>query len=114
MSNTNTKRSFPKNSKETTSPKLLKALQKMFNNDGGTVSFVFLEDRLQKRTFVNEKTGLLDYTMEPVQKQSTLYRTIGIEALRGENTGSFKSHAELFVMFNTNKNDLGASYFIID
>ena len=114
MSNTNTKRSFPKNSKETTSPKLLQALQKMFNNDGGTVSFVFLEDRLQKRTFVNEKTGLLDYTMEPVQKQSTLYRTIGVEALKGEKPGTFKSHAELFEMFNTNKNDLGASYFIID
>ena len=114
MSNTNTKRSFPKNSRETTSPKLLQALSKMFANDGGTVSYIFIEERLQKTPFVNEQTGLLDYTMTPIQKKSTLYRKIGGQALKGEKPGTFKSHAELFEMFNTNKNDLGASYFIID
>ena len=114
MSNTNTKRSFPKNSRETTSPKLLQALSKMFANDGGTVSYIFIEERLQKTPFVNEQTGLLDYTMTPIQKKSTLYRKIGTQALKGEKPGSLKSLAELYDMFNTTKNDLGASYFIVD
>ena len=88
--------------------------RKKKNSKNTYEGFLYVKDRLQKKTFVNEKTGLLDYTMEPVQKQSTLYRTIGVEALKGEKPGTFKSHAELFEMFNTNKNDLGASYFIID
>ena len=114
MSNTNTKRSFPKNSKETTSPKLLQALSKMFANDGGTVSYIFLEERLRKTTFINKETGLLDYTMETIQKKSTLYRKIGTQALKGEKPGSLKSLAELYDMFKNKKNDLGASYFIVD
>ena len=113
MSQNNSKRVFVKKSKESSSAKLLQALQKMLRNEGGSVSYVFISERYKRTNFINKK-GDKDFFLEPIQVKSTQHVNVGLEALKGKEPDTLKSPEELALMFHTTKNDLGAAYFTID
>lgn len=85
----------------------------MIRNEGGSVSYVFVTERLKRKNFINKK-GKKDFSLEPVQTKSTLHTQVGLEALKGEKPNTLKTTEDLFKMFSTTKADLGADYFIID
>ena len=113
MPNNKPKRTFVKDSSKGSSPKLLQALQKMLRNEGGSVSYVFITERFERKNFINKK-GEKDFFLEPIQVKSTQHVNVGLEALKGEKPDTLKSPEELALMFHTTKTDLGAAYFIID
>lgn len=107
---------YSKNSKVVPSSKLLQALQKLLRNEGGSVSYVFVTERLSRKNFTN-KQGEKDFTMEPSEVRSTLHNNISKEALMSNDPkryGSLKTEEELLEMFQSTKVDLGASYFVLD
>ena len=106
-------RDTAKNSNSVSSSKLLQALQKMIRNEGGSVSYVFIKERFERKNFINKK-GEKDFFLESIQTKSTLHTQIGLEALQGEKPNTLKTPQELFKMFSTTKTDLGAAYFIVD
>lgn len=78
---------------------LLKALQKLSNNKSGSISYVFVDSRVENihsEKIVEKKV------------QSILHNQISEAAIEG------KTLQQLLEMFQTTKNDLGASHFIID
>ena len=107
------KRDVAKKSNNNSSPKLLKALQKILANRGGSVSYVFISNRFKRRNFVN-KQGFSDFTLDPEQVKSIQHVIISSEALEGSKPGTLKTPQELLDMFYTTKWDLGANYFILD
>ena len=113
MSNTNTKRSFSKQSKETTSPKLLQALRKIMLNGGGSVSYIFVSNRYKRKNFVN-KQGFSDFILEPEEVRAMQHVIISPQSLEGNKPGTLKSPQDLLEMFQTTKWDLGADYFVLD
>ena len=117
MSQNNSKRVFVKKSKESSSPRLLQALKKLYSNEGGSVSFVFITERFERKNFINKK-GEKDFFLEPIQVKSTQHCNIGPEALISNNpkvkTGTPKTQEELIDMLHSMKWDLGADYFIVD
>ena len=113
MSQNNSKRVFVKKSKESSSPRLLQALNKLVKNEGGSVSYVFVTERFERKNFIN-KRGDKDFFLEPIQVKSTQHVNVGLEALKGEKPDTLKSPEELALMFHTTKTDLGAAYFTID
>ena len=117
MPNNKPKRTFVKNSSKGSSPRLLQALKKLHSNGGGSVSYVFVTERFERKNFINKK-GEKDFFLEPVQIKSTLHCSIRPEALISNNPkvkpGTFKTLEELIEMFHSIKCDLGADYFIVD
>lgn len=117
MPNNKPKRSTAKHSSSASSPRLLQALKKLYSNEGGSVSFVFITERFERKNFINKK-GEKDFFLEPIQVKSTQYCNIGPEALISNNPkvkpGTPKTLEELIEMFHSIKWDLGADYFIID
>lgn len=117
MPNNKPKRSVAKQSTNTSSPRLLQALNKLFLNGGGSVSYVFVTERFERKNFINKK-GEKDFFLEPVQIKSTLHCSVGPEALISNNPkvklGTPKTLEELVEMFHSIKWDLGADYFIVD
>ena len=65
-------RNTPKDSKSVPSTKLLQALQKMIRNEGGSVSYVFITEKYQRKNFINKK-GEKDFFLEPIQTKSTSF-----------------------------------------
>ena len=102
-----------KDSKSIPSSKLLQALMKILRNEGGSISYVFITERYQRKNFINKK-GEKDFMLEPIETKSILYTRVGLEALQGEKPDTLKTPEELAKMFHTTKTDLGAAYFIID
>lgn len=106
-----------KDSKSIPSPRLLQALKKLQSNAGGSVSYVFINEKFQRKNFIN-KQGKKDFFLEPVQTKSVLHCRITPDALISNNPkvkpGTPKTYEELMDMFHSTKWDLGASYFIID
>ncbi len=106
-----------KKSKESSSPRLLQALNKLVKNEGGSVSYVFVTERFERKNFIN-KQGKKDFFLEPIQVKSTQHCNIGPEALISNNPkvkpGTPKTLEELIEMFHSIKWDLGADYFIVD
>ena len=97
----------PKYSKPETSPKLLQVLKEIQNNNGGSVSYVFVQDRIK---FSKEfPLG------EIVQQKSTLYCTINPEIFYKMVEGKKirKSPQEIIQIFEDTKSDNGASYYVI-
>ena len=117
MPNNKPKRTFVKNSSKGSSPRLLQALKKLHSNGGGSVSYVFVTERFERKNFIN-KQGKKDFFLEPIQVKSTLHCSIGPEALISNNPkvkpGTPKTYEELVEMFHSTKWDLGADYFIVD
>ena len=117
MPNNKPKRTFVKDSSKGSSPRLLQALKKLHSNGGGSVSYVFVTERFERKNFINKK-GEKDFFLEPVQIKSTLHCSVGPEALISNNPkvkpGTPKTLEELIEMFHSIKWDLGADYFIVD
>lgn len=104
MKNKKTKQSKLKDSKNRLSPKLLQTLKKVIIDEGGVITYVFCEDR------IDLKTGS-DY-----QKKSFLHTKLGQSALfkvDKSNRKTPKSFFEIMEMFESTKEDLGAAYYII-
>ena len=96
------KKPFVKNSSKGQSSGLLKALQKVINNQSGSVSYVFLQEKV---TNIHEQ----DYKkIDTVKVKSILHSNLSVEAVKD------KTVQELLYMFHSTKHDLGASYFIVD
>ena len=109
-------RNSPKDSKGVPSTKLLQALNKLLRNEGGSVSYVFITERFERKNFT-KKNGEKDFSMEPIQIKSTVHNNISRESLFSNNPkrlGELKTPEELLDMFHTTKWDLGASYFVLD
>ena len=116
MPNNKPKRSVAKQSNNTSSPRLLQALKKLHSNGGGSVSYVFITERFERKNFTN-KLGEKDFFLEPIQIKSTVHSNISRESLFSNNPkryGELKSAEELLDMFHSIKWDLGASYFVLD
>ena len=117
MPNNKPKRTFVNDSSKGSSPRLLQALNKLSRNEGGSVSFVFITERFERKNFINKK-GEKDFFLEPVQIKSTLHCSVGPEALISNNPkvkpSTPKTLEELIEMFHSIKWDLGADYFIVD
>ena len=117
MPNNKPKRRTAKPSSSASSPRLLQALKKLYSNEGGSVSFVFITERFERKNFINKK-GEKDFFLEPIQVKSTQHCNIGPEALISNNPkvkpGTPKTYEELVEMFHSIKWDLGADYFIVD
>ena len=117
MPNNKPKRSTAKHSSSASSPRLLQALKKLYSNEGGSVSFVFITERFERKNFINKK-GEKDFFLEPIQVQSTQHSNIGPEALISNNPkvkpGTPKTQEELVEMLHSIKWDLRADYFIVD
>lgn len=90
------KRSMGKRSKE-----LLKALQKMILNEGGSVTYIFNDTRVEN--VHSHKKG----EIKDVEVKSMLHANIGKEAV------DKKTVDELAHMFETTRHDLGADTFIV-
>ena len=112
MPNNKPKRNTAKHSSSVSSPRLLQALKKLHSNGGGSVSYVFVTERFER------KKGEKDFFLEPIQIKSTLHCSVGPEALISNNPkvklGTPKTLEELVEMFHSIKWDLGADYFIVD
>ena len=109
-------RNSPKDSKGVPSTKLLQALNKLLRNEGGSVSYVFITERFERKNFTN-KLGEKDFFLEPIQIKSTVHSNISRESLFSNNLkryGELKSAEELLDMFHSIKWDLGASYLVLD
>ena len=93
------------NSKPITSPKLLKALEKI--KDGGTIAYVFLTDRVKFSKEFPEG--------EVYQKKSILYSNVNSEIFFKMVDGRRirRSPQEVLQIFDDTKWDNGASYYII-
>ena len=117
MSLDNTKRKIAKQSNNQPSSKLLQALNKLIKNEGGSISYVFITERFERKNFINKK-GEKDFFLEPIQVKSTEHCNIGPEALISNNPkvkpGTPKTQEELIDMLHSMKWDLGADYFIVD
>ena len=117
MPNNKPKRSVEKDSINTSSPRLLQALKKLHSNEGGSVSYVFITERFERKNFIN-KQGKKDFFLEPIQVKSTLHCNISAQTLISDNPkvkpGTPKTLEELVKMFHSIKWDLGADHFIID
>ena len=116
MPNNKPKRSTAKHSSSASSPRLLQALKKLHSNGGGSVSYVFITERFERKNFTN-KLGEKDFFLEPIQIKSTVHSNISRESLFSNNPkryGELKSAEELLDMFHSIKWDLGASYFVLD
>lgn len=100
--NNKSKYSVKKASNGTQSKELLKTLQKIINQESGSVSYIFIEERIE-----NVHSNKLKELTEK-QNKSTLYVNLNKQAI--EN----KSPNELIQMFETTKWDLGAKYFIVN
>jgi len=97
----------PKISKFDSSSKLLKALETIRENNGGTISYVFVRERIK---FSKENP-----LGEIVQEKSTLYSAINPEVLYKMMDGRRvrRSPQEVIQIFDDTKWDNGASYYII-
>ena len=102
----------PKHSKPETSPKLLQVLKEIQDNDGGTVSYIFIRDRVKI-----QKGELIGKDYEPIeyQEKSTLHCTINPEIFFKmiEGKKMRRSSQEIIQIFEDTKSDNGASYYII-
>jgi|SRR6187402_672658 len=90
-----------------TSPKLLKALKKIENGVGGTVSYVTLTERIK---FTKENPdGEVYYT------KSFLHSSINTEVFFKMHEGKRmkRTYAEVIQVFHDTSIDQGANYFII-
>lgn len=117
MNKNNQKRATMNNSSSGSSPKLLQALHKLLVKGGGSVSYVFVTERLRRKPFIN-KEGRKDFTLEPYKVKSMLHCQVGPEALISNNPkvapNTVKTTKEMLEMFHGTKHDLGADFFIID
>ena len=86
----------------TQSKELLKTLQKIINQNSGSVSYVFVNDRIE-----NIHSHKMKELTEK-QNKATLYVNLSAQAIQD------KSPNELITMFETTKWDLGAKYFIVN
>lgn len=106
MQNKSNYKGSPKKSKTTLSPGLLQALKKIYLMNGGTITYVFTEERID---FTNPKYP----NGENIENKTHLTSPINSCILYNEN-GSKKSPQDIVLLFEDTKNDLGASYFIIN
>ncbi len=97
-----------KDSNPKTSSKLLQALKAIIYNQGGTVSYVFVE----KRTIFTDEAPL----GTEVERKSFTMAPISMQIFHEERKGKFirRSPQEVVEIFQDTCNDLGATYFIIN
>lgn len=108
MSKFKTKKPFVKKSKEGLSPKLLKTLQNIIDKKSGSVSYIFLQDRVKNIHSAKLKD------MEDYQIKSVLHTNLTPQMFEGAKPGTTKTVEEMLELFHSIKYDLGAKYFIID
>lgn len=96
------KYSVKKASNGTQSKELLKTLQKIINQKSGSVSYVFVDERIENIHSHKMK--------ELTEKQNKAMLHVNLNALAIED----KSPNELIRMFETTKWDLGAKYFLVN
>jgi hypothetical protein len=101
-SKTKSQYSVKKVSNGTQSKELLKTLQKMINQLSGTVSYIFVDDRIE-----NIHSHKMKELTEK-QNKATLHVQLSAKAIEE------KSPNELIHMFETTKWDLGAKYFVVN
>lgn len=98
----NKKKPFVKNSSKGQSKGLLKALQKVINNQSGSVSYVFLQDRVSDIHSKDVKD------MRDIKVKAIMHCRLNSESIKG------KTAKDLLDMFYSTKHDLGASHFVVD
>lgn len=108
MSNLKKKRIPLKQSKgDSGKAKVLKILQKLYNGDGGTISYVFFTERIR---FTKENPLGEIYRIKSTQhsdiNSNVFYKLENNRVVR-------RSFEEVLQVFEDTKDDLGASYFII-
>jgi hypothetical protein len=91
-----------KKSSGTQSKELLKTLQKIILQESGSVSYVFVSERIEK-VHSNKLKDLKER-----QEKAILHVNIDAKAIVD------KSPNELIKMFETTKWDLGAKYFLVE
>lgn len=96
------KYSVKKASNGTQSKELLKTLQKIINQKSGSVSYVFVNERIENIHSHKMK--------ELTEKQNKAMLHVNLNAQAIED----KSPNELIRMFETTKWDLGAKYFLVN
>lgn len=109
MSNNNNKSNVSKKSKHTAGyVDVLKVLQKFSKDNTGTISYIFLEERI---IFTPENPeGII------VQTKSTLHSDINNAVFMKYDNGKEyrRSSEEVYQVFEDTRHDLGADYFIIN
>lgn len=93
---------------KSSSAKLLQILQRIFNGIGGTISYVFLEERIR---FTKEYPNGEKYFRKSI-RHSPINHEVFYKVENGKTTR--RSPSEVIEVFETTKNDIGASYYVID
>ena len=93
---------------KSSSAKLLQILQRIFNDIGGTVSYVFLEERIR---FNEENPNGEKYFTKSI-RHSPINHQVFYKVEHGKT--SRRSPSEVIQIFEDTKNDIGASYYVID
>ena len=83
-------------------------MQRIFNDTGGTVSYVFLKERIRfnEKFPQGEKYFTKSIIHSPINHQ-VFYKV-------EHDKTSKRSPSEVIQIFEDTKNDIGASYYIID
>jgi hypothetical protein len=102
MKQNNNKKYSVKKSSGGQSKELLQTLQKLITQKAGSVSYFFVEERIDNIHSHKEKD------LETVEKKSVLHVNLTAQAIDG------KSPTDLVTMFETTKWDLGANYFVVN
>jgi hypothetical protein len=107
MNNNSKKGAKEKYSIQNPSPRLLKTLQTIHKNQGGTVTYVFIQERIKFT-----KQSPLGIT---VKHKSSTSAPISPLVFQKEVKGKLvrRSPQEVLDVFQDTANDIGASYFII-
>lgn len=108
MNNNKNKRIKKKYSIFNPSPRLLQTLKKISMNQGGTVSYVFVEERIRftKKHPKGETYKVKSSTSSPINPES-FYKEVRGKLYR-------RSPQEMLELFEDIRHDLGASYFVIN
>jgi len=91
------------------SPKLLKTLKSMYENLGGTVTYVFCEEKLD---FSDPEFPLGKVVIEKSSLSANINKHVFFEEVRGGKLVK-RTPQEIIHVFETTRHDLGATYFII-
>jgi len=106
----NKKDSVVNNSNYKSSPKLLQTLQNTLNsnNEGGTISYVFLTERyIFNKEFPNGKKHFSKFIRHSPINREILYKSEKEKLIK-------RTLPEILQIFENTKDDIGAKYYIIN
>lgn len=83
-------------------------MQRIFNDIGGTISYIFLEERIR---FTKEHPDGEKYFKKSI-RHSPINNEVFYKVENGKT--SRRSPSEVIQIFENIKNDIGAAYYVID